>query len=254
LWIVVVGKRKELNVFFNSGKFVGKWRHSQFITWIVIFSIIHISLAISLIMGYGGLIMSGVYIVLFFFISTFLYFLHSSSFIKWNFKYLVVLLSVFLVSTVLCTLVLICLQPFVFLAINGEEKSFNVKVTPNQPIEPFTLTSPPWNCFNPEIISDIQLPQNLTVVMSKGLSTPIYVRGIVSGDIPTTVVNFKMKCSGLVHIHFDHITFKSCSSKPTETACLSNKCGWCGTTQTCGYCEDGGEFCTHDGAEGCGSL
>ena len=65
LWTVVIAQRKQLKEFMYFKHLRMKWMPSQFFVWFIIFTIIHISILVSIILGYGGLIMTAVYLIFF---------------------------------------------------------------------------------------------------------------------------------------------------------------------------------------------
>ncbi|ELP83841.1 hypothetical protein EIN_197840 [Entamoeba invadens IP1] len=254
LWVAVIVKRKDLNGMFNKGRVKLKWRPVHFITWTVILSIIHISFIVQCILGYGGVIMSCVYTIVFLLVSGVIFLL--SKFTKrWNFLWTLVFYSGFLVITIITTIVLVFVQPFIFMNVKDMARPYEVRVLQNTPITPIIFSSPPWNCFTPILYSDNKIPDNLSIVMPKTKYDPTEitptVRGIVSTEMDTTTTSFLLKCSGIITVSYGEFTFKMCETKTTESSCLNNKCGWCRATQTCGYCSNGGEFCTYEGATGC---
>ncbi|BFU23472.1 hypothetical protein CL6EHI_083660 [Entamoeba histolytica] len=254
LWTVVIAQRKQLKDFFVFRIMKLRWLKSQFFVWFSILTLIHVSLLISILLGYGGLIMTAVYIIFFTLLAAVTYILHISPKLHWKFTFTVSLFILSFILTIICSILLTIFQPFISLNIREMNKPYHVNIRPNEPITPMVLSSPPWNCFSPQIQSDIPLPQNLTIVMPSS-STPNSVsptvRGIVSDDISTNDIEFYIVCSGLIKVSYGKVTLKSCETKTNEKTCLNNKCGWCSSTKKCGFCEHGGEFCDNDDTHGC---
>ncbi|EMD42465.1 Hypothetical protein EHI5A_068330 [Entamoeba histolytica KU27] len=254
LWSVIIAQRKRINTLFKYPHLKSHWSLSQFFLWIIVFLLLHISFTISLILGYGGIIVSSIYFGIFLGLAVLAYIIYNSSHILHKGFIIIGLFIGVFVLTLISTIVLFYLQPFISLNIRGIDNPYHVNIYPKEPIIPMVLSSPPWNCFSPQIQSDIPLPQNLTLVMPSSLSPNSVlptIRGIVSDDISTTTIDFYIVCSGFIKVSYGKVTFKSCETKTNQNTCLTNKCGWCSITKKCGYCEDINNLCNNDETYGC---
>ncbi|GAB1226889.1 hypothetical protein ENUP19_0307G0010 [Entamoeba nuttalli] len=254
LWSVIIAQRKRINMLFKYPHLKSHWSLSQFFLWIIVFLLLHISFTISLILGYGGIIVSSIYFGIFLGLAVLAYIIYNSSHIVHKGFIIIGLFIGVFVLTLISTIVLFYLQPFISLNIRGIDNPYHVNIYPKEPIIPMVLSSPPWNCFSPQIQSDIPLPQNLTLVMPSSSSPNSVlptIRGIVSDDISTTTIDFYIVCSGFIKVSYGKVTFKSCETKTNQNTCLTNKCGWCSITKKCGYCEDINNLCNNDETYGC---
>ncbi|EDR29592.1 hypothetical protein EDI_210770 [Entamoeba dispar SAW760] len=254
LWSVIIAQRKGINTLFKYPHLKSHWSLSQFFLWITVFVLIHISFTISLILGYGGIIISSIYFGIFLGLALLAYIIYNSSQILHKEFIIIGLFITVFVLTLISTIVLFYLQPFISLNIREMEKPYHVNIYPKEPITPMVLSSPPWNCFSPQIQTDIPLPQNLTIVMPSSPSPNSVlptIRGIVSSDISTTTIDFYIVCSGFIKVSYGKVTFKSCETKTNQNTCLTNNCGWCSVTKKCGYCEDINNLCNNDETRGC---
>ena len=65
LWTVVIAQRKQLKDFFVFKIMKMNWMKSQFFVWFIIVNLIHISIVLSIVLGYGGFILSAAYLIFF---------------------------------------------------------------------------------------------------------------------------------------------------------------------------------------------
>ncbi|KAL7717272.1 Peptidase S74 domain-containing protein [Entamoeba marina] len=253
LWTIVIAQKKKLVLFFVSRKQIYKWRHLHFSTWFLVLSGILISLTLSLLLGFGGLVMSSAYIVFGGLLAIALYLLHVHPSTKFAFKWCSIIFTLFYIGSFILLILFSIFQPFVSFNVENYEDTVGVKLYPQKSVTPLVLTSPPWNCFNAKIYTDNDLPSNLTIVMPQESTTqdssPV-IRGIVSSDITTTSVEISIECCGIIRQKYDKVTFRTCESKTDMSQCLENGCSWCPEQSTCGFCGDT-SFCSDGLPNGC---
>ena len=135
----------------------------------------------------------------------------------------------------------ICNQPFYKFKVTRQiEKAYVIHLEEQNEIQQQLSPSIPWNCFTPEIQTNLSIPVGLSFVVSQSVidEQVALLVGKPEKDSGNLDVKVMLKCNGLISLDYPMISFKTCFAETNENICHQNGCGYCKTTtqEFCGIC------------------